>query len=487
VLRCREGRTSYLGTISFFAMMIPLSCIVLNEYIGEKLVNLVIGGMYSALLVAGADLYSMSLPTLLFPICIVAGLIMYYHCFFLPARMAIIRRQEKLRKIRVQRETVTVSAHWRMKRQFADGTPHASNRPCSYLRRVMSMIKHAAQSGISACSGNVLHDRRVSEVVTARAWCDMNRAPGGVSEPSVEQATPAPPPTFMQSNPLLFRSMRRSSSRQITRQQSFLPPMPIQNMMTSINAHRALRTAETAITHRTATVLRRQSALFGIMDDEFESAKDDQFVITRSDRTIATTRRPAATILFEAADALVRMKALLAGSAPRDSEDTLHVTEVDLDREFRAILDIFYPDGIMLSEVERDEAYESFTHWLNNKSPPEVLRWTEAAAPIVPVVSFESFERWFIEELLCTLHNIMTDRLMNSPSFTHKLKIRSALSFARSASSGGGGGSGDKDRVGRSNSGITLGPARDRRMSYEYDSDRSCAEAPWIMARENSK
>lgn len=476
--------------------MIPLSCIVLNEYIGEKLVNLVIGGMYSALLVAGADLYSMSLPTLLFPFCIVAGLITYYHFIFLPARMAIIQRQEKLRKIRVQRESQTISHHWRVKRQSADGTSHTSNRPCGYIRRVMNMMKHTAQSGINACSGNVLRDRRVVEIITARAWCDMNRAPGGVCETSSFEGTPPSfSPTFAQTNPLLLRNTR-SSSRQIIRQQSsFLPPMPIQNMMTSITAQRALRTAESAITHRTATDLRRQSALFGIMDEEFETAKDSQFVITRSDHTIATTRRPAAPILFEAADALIRMKARLARSAPRDSAESLHVTEGDLDREFRAILGIFYPDGIMLSRVERDEAYESFTYWLNNRSPPEELRWTDTSAPTAPVsvVSFHSFEEWFIEDLLSTLHNIMTDRLLNSSSFAHKVKIRSALSFARSASSGvGGGGSngsgGDQDRVGRSNSGITLtlGPLRDRSMSYEYQADRSSAVDPWILARENS-
>ena len=476
-------------------MMIPLSCIVLNEYIGEKLVNLVIGGMYSALLVAGADLYSMSLPTLLFPFCIIAGLIIYYHCIFLPARLAIIQRQEKLRKIRVQRETVTVSSHWRMKRQAADGTALPSNRPCGYLRRVMKMIKHAAQSGISACSDKGLRDRRISEVISQRAWCDMNRAPGGVSDTSSHvQSPPTLPPTFVQTNPLYNGHMRSSSSsstRQMTRQpSSFLPPMPIQNMMTSINAHRALKTAETAITHRTATVLRRQSALFGIMDEESETAKDDQFVITRTDRFIASTRRPAAPILFEASDAILRMKTRLAKSAPRDSEDALHVTVADLDREFRAILDIFYPDGIMLSKVERDEAYESFTYWLDNKSPPEVLRWTESTAPVVPVVSFESFERWFIEDLLGTLHNIMTDRLLSSSTFAHKVKIRSAMSFARSASIGGGsvlGSGGGSDGVGRSNSGITLRPTKDRRMSYECDPDNSIALAPWIMARENSK
>ena len=89
----------------------------------------------------------------------------------------------------------------------------------------------------------------------------------------------------------------------------------------------------------------------------------------------------------------------------------------------------------------------------------------------------------------------MTDRLLNTPTFAHKVKMRTALGGAGSVSRAPG-------RVGRSNSGFTIGPSNhmgERQMSYnEFDYDRRNSninskiyrdnnrQAPWIMSRQNS-
>ena len=63
-LKCRSGRLTYLGMISFALIAMPMSCLLLNEFVGGAVIDAAIPAIYSALLVCGALLFSISL---LFP------------------------------------------------------------------------------------------------------------------------------------------------------------------------------------------------------------------------------------------------------------------------------------------------------------------------------------------------------------------------------------------------------------------------------------
>ena len=53
VFKCREGRLDYLGLLSFMAIAVPMTVILLNEFIGDAILDAVIPGIYAGILVMG--------------------------------------------------------------------------------------------------------------------------------------------------------------------------------------------------------------------------------------------------------------------------------------------------------------------------------------------------------------------------------------------------------------------------------------------------
>lgn len=388
--------------------MLPLTCIILDEYAGEKLVNLFLGALYSAILVAGADLYAVSLAALLLPLCIIAGLGIYYHYIFRPAKIARTLRQDKLRKIKL--ETASMSLSRSKRRGSYSPADTSAGYTKRYFKRVLNIIICWIQDFITL---RPIQDDFPRKLAIQREWCDLNRpacCSGMISTEGVKPSTGTPPPHKRMS--LLDRSHSRQSYLQ--------HPIQIQRMMTSLMAQKDLQTEETIAT-------RRNSLLFSL--PRADDGEGSPPVITKVEVSIKRKKYANPVIVFDAADVLSRLRALLANSAPSfQSTYALHVKLSDLDREFRSIMNIFYPDGIPMSEMEKDEAHELFFVWHSGQDTYTVIQQNGVTYDEEYVISFELFEQWFRDELLGALHSIVKDRLLDRAlSYVPKTNKRFSL------------------------------------------------------------
>jgi hypothetical protein len=71
------------------------------------------------------------------------------------------------------------------------------------------------------------------------------------------------------------------------------------------------------------------------------------------------------------------------------------------------MLDVFYPDGIAITALEKVEACEIFNDWKEEHYPCEGLIGEEAK------VSFHLFEGWFIGDLMRIFQRNMQERLID--------------------------------------------------------------------------
>ena len=109
------------------------------------------------------------------------------------------------------------------------------------------------------------------------------------------------------------------------------------------------------------------------------------------------------------------------------SEEYLEVIVPDLYREFQNIFKNFYPDGILMSETEIDEASENFTTWKNALKLRQATAIKDDVACSVEIIDFQVFQEWFEFELIDSIHSIAADRLLNH-TLLQDLSIRMRLS-----------------------------------------------------------
>jgi hypothetical protein len=77
-MRCRDGRLQYPGVLSFLIIALPMTIILLNEVVGEAIIDAAIPAVYSAILTLGAFLYSISLAALLITFCLALAAANYW-------------------------------------------------------------------------------------------------------------------------------------------------------------------------------------------------------------------------------------------------------------------------------------------------------------------------------------------------------------------------------------------------------------------------
>ena len=127
-----------------------MTFILLNEVIGDAVVEAVIPAFYSSILLLAVSLYSVSLFALLFPFCIVIGVINYYTFIYRPAASTHTKRKEAIKKLKM--EGVQSSKN-KMKNE-----PEHHNSSFQefviYVKRVLNIMKHGLQNGITNFSNS---------------------------------------------------------------------------------------------------------------------------------------------------------------------------------------------------------------------------------------------------------------------------------------------------------------------------------------------
>ena len=92
----------YLGLLSFLAIALPMTVILLNGVIGDAVIDAVVPGVYAGFEVFFARLYTLSLLALLLPICILVGVVCYLTFVFHPSQIAHQKRKEKMKRLELE-------------------------------------------------------------------------------------------------------------------------------------------------------------------------------------------------------------------------------------------------------------------------------------------------------------------------------------------------------------------------------------------------
>ena len=153
----------------------PMSCLLLNEFVGGAIIDAAIPAIYSSLLVCGALLFSISLVALLISVIVVLVSTNYWAFVYRPASLAHSRRKRKLRMIAADREFIKFNgtAAAASRRSSHSRARYHSEPMSAYCVRVFHIVKRSLQYGITVLS---YRGKREKIYVAAQSvWCGMNR------------------------------------------------------------------------------------------------------------------------------------------------------------------------------------------------------------------------------------------------------------------------------------------------------------------------
>ena len=376
---CRQGRLDYLGLISFIAIALPMTVILLNGLVGDAVIDAVIPGIYAGLIVGVADLYAVSLLALLVPICASIGVVCYLTFVFHPAQIAHKKRKEKMKRLELEATYLNASS----KRRYANTSSRGSHSHVSqysaigYFFRVFKIIIRTTQHGITRLSFekrlNNTRQKRVDKI-----WSSMN-APQCTQGHIASEVSPS-----QGSTP---RSLSPYRNRSGPRHHLFLPPAGITDMMTSSTQWKAMYLERQNVLNTTSVVT--------------QAPDQSQIpIVTRPKSYRSAHRKISSFFVFDARDLLSRIRMQLVVGKNDD------IVSVEKLREaFEEIMEVFYPDGIPLSDAERTEAADLFKRWKERDCPKGL--------PSAQSVSMLAFEEWFMQEFMCVFRSTLSERLVD--------------------------------------------------------------------------
>lgn len=371
-----------------------MSCILLHESLGNAIVDAAIPAIYSAILVLGAYLYTISLLTLLLSLFLVLAVANYWAFIYRPASLAHSRRKKKLRTIRHGDNQASRTNRTIRSSHSSSMTPRAAPRSvstASYVWRLFNITKRSMQHGITLISFK--RRRHIKSMASKREWCDMNRS-------ATVQALVL---TSQDSHAFSTRGPVGGANKSVRRLRSTSNPVPcpVTDMMTSSNL---LKSSQSS--------LQKRSSLLSLFTEATDTS-DQQRVLTTAG-SFKIQRLLVPYILLDSRHFCSHLKSKLVDLTTSHSEEPLEVRESDLCRVFIELLEVFYPDGIALSYAEKDEACELYGLWkvtleddMNTKSP-------NSSSVEVLVVLFSGFEAWFNQVFMSLIRNTLSDRLLDN-------------------------------------------------------------------------
>ena len=82
--------------LSFLVIAVPITLVLLNDRIGDALLDSALPSVISCFFFVGSALHSISLATLLLPIFLVLAVVLYFLCAYRPVRAAYSQREENM-------------------------------------------------------------------------------------------------------------------------------------------------------------------------------------------------------------------------------------------------------------------------------------------------------------------------------------------------------------------------------------------------------
>lgn len=383
--KCRQGRLEYLGIMSFLIIAVPTTLILLNDKIGDALIDTALPSIFSGFFFVGSALFNVSLATLLVPIFLLLAVVLYFLCVYRPARAAYTQREQNMKILGARGEAYkksycTTSRKRKTNREYS----HLQNFD-HYFGRVVSIITHSAQHVVTYFSSYHMAVSRSKAYTLKKQWCDMNTPHNFQGFISAHVATVSVPTQSSTSRPHV--------------KTVFLPPPEISNMMTST-------------THwKRAYEEQMKNKKFA------DSLKDvGACVIIRKQSANMKLRQMKTLVMFRAAEALDSMRVRLITADVTCSREVLNryceVPFLDLFEEFRKTLNLFYPDGVEMTGEEKVEACEKLVKWKDEQNLRVAIEIVESALFETQMVDFLLFEKWFLGTFATAMHQISNERLL---------------------------------------------------------------------------
>ena len=442
-----------MGYFSFMIIAMPMVFMIFNEKIGDSIVDAVIPSVYAAIQLLGATLFTISLLALLLPFCAIAGLIIYNFMIFKPASDAVKLRQAKLKKRDMEGLNYPRIIK---KRSAADSTPKDAlgrmKALAKYCKRVVIIFKHYVQERIAAPSSRQRAVILAQMQVEQRNWSEMNFPPsyqGHISTVTESDrvrmlseslslrssSSPKVTPRSLTLNKLGLglgssknsnspknspkNSPRSNSPRQMSLSKNISNsgvPKEITNMLVSTNAPKpVVRTNKSALANTTfghilaagneAVIMKKLAEKRSLKKIVPSTLFDSyEFVATLRHRLILSM-----PLVLEESDDEMEDE----GKGAEKDPDLLDVPLGDMTEEFRKLLEIYSPDGVILSLTEQAECMEIFSEWAATQNFHIKVIVTGNVSSEARMISFQLFEDWFNGVLTPTVHRTMDDRVFD--------------------------------------------------------------------------
>lgn len=383
--KCRQGRLEYLGIMSFLIIAVPTTLILLNDTIGDALIDTALPSIFSGFFFVGSALFSVSLATLLVPIFLLLAVVLYFLCVYRPARAAYTQREQNMkilgaRGVAYEKSYRTTSRERKTNRKYS----HVQNF-YHYFGRVASIITHSAQHVVTYFSSYHLAVSKSKAFTLKKQWCDMN------TPHSFQGLIPARGATV---NVHIQSNASRPHVKTV-----FLPPPEISNMMTSTTQWKSAYEEQ----------MKNKKFAYSLED---VGAR----VITRKQNANMNLRQMKTLVLFGAAEALDAMRVHLITADVTCSCEVLNrhceVPVLGLFEEFRKMLNLFFPDGVEMTGEEKVEACESLVKWKNDQNLRVAIEIVGDTLFETQMVDFFLFEKWFLDTFATAMHQISNERLL---------------------------------------------------------------------------
>ena len=386
-----------------------MSCILINAAAGGAVIDAIIPAAYSAVLLVGVTLYNVSLLALLLPFCITIGIICYIVFIHNPVLAAYSHRSPAPNQMDLDATIFTTTArrHLNKSVKIARGPNSSLRNIYRYVLRLLNRIIHAAEYFVTRFSYQGMRSGVARQADCEREWCHLNM-------PSISQGTISAivgkVAVSKRSSKSVIVASRKKRDMFTLKSSRYNPPPQIMKMMiagpTGRNTNCSLVDAISDLTG-TETL-----------------CQPNECIVHVSKKITESSKKLKSLILFDARDALVRVRSQLftGSSEPWDIIDHFDVSEFDLSSTFQNIFDSFYPDGIVMSQVEKTEAGELYNEWKSMQNFHFKLEIVGKRLKKRRMISFHLFEGWFMEDLMGAIHNIVSERLM-----AHTFKFRPVI------------------------------------------------------------
>jgi hypothetical protein len=137
----------------------------------------------------------------------------------------------------------------------------------------------------------------------------------------------------------------------------------------------------------------------------------------------------ATSIVFEFHEAcsIIRSKLPALNASPL-------ISIKDISRGFENIWEVFYPDGVVVTETERQEFLELFNFWKCGQALLHKGVFDNNVLKTVKVVSFDVFEDWFMNDFSETIRIRKSDRVLDHILRSRQSKKRVNMTESKSMS-----------------------------------------------------